>query len=102
MEDKKIDDALRDLCVDGSIKFTIKANNTLENAHVHEEFKSFCKAETNNDYTQGIRKLLDYYVEDYKFSILAAKIEELEVKLNKLLTPVEKKQKKIEEDNEVF
>jgi hypothetical protein len=50
--------------------FTIRADDTQENKNVHKAFKDFCKAETDNNYTLGLRKLLEYYQGDFKLELL--------------------------------
>jgi hypothetical protein len=54
--------------------FTIKADDTQENKNVHKAFKDFCKIETDNNYTLGLRKLLEYYQGDFKIEMLHTEI----------------------------
>ncbi len=63
------EDGLRSIAK-GIIRFSIKADDTLENLQVHSAFKNFCRAETDNNYTQGLRKLLEYYQSDYKIEMI--------------------------------
>ena len=68
----------------GKTRFTISADDTLENMTIHESFKEFCRIETDNNYTQGIRKLLEYYQGDFKYEMLFNKLEEQNVVLSDL------------------
>lgn len=65
---------LRELA-EGFIRFSVKADDTEENQKVHEAFKNFCRIETDNNYTQGLRKLLEYYQGDFKYEMLHSRIE---------------------------
>jgi hypothetical protein len=66
-------DGLRDIAK-GTVRFSIKADDTLENLQVHSAFKEFCRIETDNNYTQGIRKLMEYFQSDYKYEMIVEKI----------------------------
>jgi hypothetical protein len=87
MEDKEIktgkDVSLRDIA-DGYTRFSIKAEDTEENTKTHEAFKEFCKIETNNDYTLGLRKLLEFYESDFKYELLYERLDEQSVALANL------------------
>jgi len=61
---------LRDFSNNGKIGFRITADDTVENQQTHDAFKGFCKVETDNNYTQGLRKLLEYYQGDFKIEML--------------------------------
>lgn len=91
---------LEDLGVNGFIRFSIKADDTEPNRKTHESFKEFCKTECDDNYTLGLRKLLEYYQLDWKYESLWDEIGilkgELEVLKNKI------KEEKKEKDNEVF
>lgn len=54
----------------GYIRFSIKAEDNEQNQKVHAAFKEFCSAECDNNYTLGIRKLLEAYEEDAHFAML--------------------------------
>lgn len=99
LETKEID--LRPLSSNGKVWITIRDYDTPETMAIHDAFKQFCKIEAGNNYTQGLRVLLKYYEDDYKFEFLANKILELEnelVNLKKDLIPkLEPKKKKVEE-----
>jgi hypothetical protein len=96
MVDDMIESSLRDLGVDGFIRFSIKAHNTEENMAVHNAFREFCKVETDNNYTLGIKKLLENYSQDTKFDILYEMIQELEMKVD------DKKSKEKENEENAF
>ncbi len=72
----------------GFIIFSIKADDTEENEGVHKAFWEFCKVETNNDYTQGIKRLLEFYEADFKYELLYNQIGELRTTLNDLQSSV--------------
>ena len=82
------------------IGFNIKALETPENMAVHVAFREFCKAETDNNYTMGIRKLLESYETDWKYAMLSEALNELKTELFELKAkPVEKKK---DEKKEMF
>lgn len=82
LETKDID--LRHLSNTGKVWITIRDYDTPDVVAVHDAFKEFCKLESNNNYTQGLRLLLKYYEDDFKFSFLADKISELEFRIDEL------------------
>ena len=96
---------LREMDIDNKfIRFSIKADDTEENQKVHDAFKEFCKVECDDNYTQGLRKLLEYYQEDFKFTsiwdrigMLSGEVEQLKIKLAE---PQKKQNSK--DINEVF
>ena len=102
-EEKKVntdskDMGLREIAT-GYIRFSIKADDTVENHQVHEAFKEFCKIETDNNYTQGIRKLLEFYQSDYKTELLKDAIDSVQVSLEDLKASVISLQESKKEDN---
>ena len=92
---------LRDFA-DGFIRFNIKADDTEENQKVHEAFKEFCKLETDNNYTQGLRKLLEYYQGDFKYEMLYDRLDEQALLLQELKESVIQKQQRKEENTGLF
>lgn len=76
---------------EGFIKFSIKAADTEENKKVHDAFKEFCKIECDNNYTQGIRKLLEFYEADYKYESLHASIMMLQESVLEIKDKIENK-----------
>jgi len=107
MNDVKTDvntEGLRQLAP-GTVRFSIKAEDTKENESVHTAFKEFCKVETDNNYTQGLRKLLEYYQNDFKYEMLFDRQEEQTVTLEDLrgsIVELQKKPVKEEADNGCF
>lgn len=75
---------LKDLNAEGFIRFSIKAKDTNENESVHKSFKEFCKLETDDNYTLGLRKLLEYYQGDFKYEALYQEIEDLRLEIAKI------------------
>jgi len=110
-EKKKIEtsldrDGLREIAK-GTIRFSIKADDTLENLQVHSAFKSFCQIETDNNYTLGIRKLLEYYESDAKIGTIFNLLQEQSVALQDLTSSVvemqkQKKSNKEEDESDAF
>ena len=82
--------------------FTIKADRTDANEAVHEGFKEFCKLETDNNFTQGLRKLLEFYQEDGKYMLIAEKIQMLEYRLAQLEQGEYSHAKEVEEGKGLF
>ena len=82
---------LDELNVPGFIRFSIKAKDTEGNQRVHDMFREFCKVEVDDNYTLGLKKLLEYYAEDYKFESLHLMIEELKAEIDELRTKIDKK-----------
>jgi hypothetical protein len=76
-------DGLRDIA-EGTVRFGIKAKDTLENIQIHSAFKEFCRIETDNNYTQGIKKLLEYYQADFKYEMIFEKLQDQAVALDNL------------------
>lgn len=81
---------LQDLNVPGFIRFSIKAKDTVENHSVHTSFKDFCRVETDDNYTLGLRKLLEYYQGDFKYEVLHQEIEDLKLELIQLKEKLDK------------
>lgn len=81
MED--VSEGLRKLAP-GFTRFSIKADDTVENAAVHAAFKEFCKVECDNNYTMGLKLLLRNYEEDGKLEMLYQKVIALENELEEL------------------
>ena len=100
MEEVRTDlgEGIRELAP-GYIRFSIKANDTKENEQVHEAFKEFCKVECDNNYTQGVKKLLENYDIDYKYESLFEMCQELKERLNKIEAKAKEPK---EEETEAF
>lgn len=88
----------------GFTRFSVKADDTKENQQVHDAFKEYCRIECDNNYTQGLRKLLEYYQGDFKYEALWDKVvgiegvnQELQQQINELKAAPEQ-----EKDGGVF
>jgi len=90
---------LRDIAK-GFIRFSIKAEDTEQNQDVHNNFKEFCRIETDNNYTLGLKKLLDTYSGDTKFEILYQEIQTLKNDIE--LLKVKPKEKEEVEELDMF
>ena len=89
---------LRDLTDNGFIRFSIKAKDTVENEEVHSQFRTFCKVECDDDYTLGLRTLMNYYSDRGMFEAMWDNLKELEARIVELEVkdkPVEKKEVKL-------
>jgi hypothetical protein len=75
----------------GFVRFSIRAEDTEENKAVHAAFKDFCRAECDNNYTIGLRTLLNYYAGDYKFEAIWDKIALVEARVIDIEKNVSKK-----------
>lgn len=64
------------------VAITIKADYTPEALAVHNAFREFCQAETQDNYTQGLRRLLENTEKQFMIELLSQKVLELESKLN--------------------
>lgn len=94
-------DAIREmkqLGAEGYIRFSIKADDTTANQHVHDAFREFCKVECSNDYTLGLKTLLEYYQADAKFSSLYDHIQEIRAELAEVKDKISTKETKKHED----
>jgi hypothetical protein len=65
----------------GFIRFSIKAEDTVESREVHEQFKEYCKIECDNNYTLGLKSLLNYVKEDVKAMMLYDLIDGLNARV---------------------
>ena len=83
------------------IPIKTSAKDTEENQKVHDAFRSFSKAECDDNYTQALRKLLEFYQGDYKFEAIWDKLVALEQEVTTLKKP-EELEKKDEGDFETF
>lgn len=92
---------LRDLSK-GFIRFSIKAEDTEQNQEVHQDFKEFCRIETDNNYTLGLKKLLDTYSGDIKFEILYQEIQTLKNDIELLKVKPKENKDKDEDELEMF
>lgn len=88
---------IRDLSEEGKIWFTIRANDTEQNSTIHKAYKDYCKTECNNDYTMGLKRLLELSDGEAKFEMLYDTLVELQSRVAELEKP--KKEEKEEEPN---
>ena len=79
---------LRDISNEGFIFLGIKAKDTEDNQKTHAAFREFCKTETDNNYTQGLRKLMEYYQSDFKYEMIYHQINDINTTLLDLKTSV--------------
>lgn len=105
MDENGID--LRGMAEKGFIRFSIKAEDTPENAAIHTAFKQFAEIEADNNYTMGLRILLKNYESDYRFDAVWRFCESLNDELTLLKTQLAKLQgvpetTMIEKDEGVF
>lgn len=84
-------ESLRELPVDGFIRFSIKAPNTEKNKVVHDGFKAFAAVECNNDYTLSLETLLRYWQDEAKIESLWENIRALRIELDELKLLVQDK-----------
>lgn len=88
--DRAVADGLRaSFGEEGIIRFSIRAKNTEQNAQIHAAFREFCKNETNDDYTLGLKVLLQYYQDDYKYATLRDLIMTLKMEIDELRAKIE-------------
>lgn len=80
---------MSELNIPGFIRFSIKAKDTPENESVHKAFKEFCKVEVDDNYTLGLRKLLEFYQGDFKFEMLHQDIADLQIQVEELRQKLE-------------
>ncbi len=94
-----IEEVKGDFMDDGKIWFTIRANNTPENIAIHKAFKEYSKIECDNNYTLGLRNLMEYRQADFKYESLYAELQQVKAEVKELKAKIEpKKEKKDNED----
>ena len=77
----------------------IKSENNLEESKlVYEAFKNFCMLETKNDYTLGLKRLLEAKQLDWKEGMMFDLINDLERRVQEL----ENKSKEDKKDEVAF
>jgi hypothetical protein len=96
MVETDLNQALRESAWEGYIGFTVKAKDNEQNNTIHEAFRTFCKLEADNNYTQGLKMLLDYYSSDMKYEAIWAELqrvkEEMEIMKSVPVKDVKKEQ----------
>jgi hypothetical protein len=102
--DKEQADNLRTvLGEDGTIRFGVRTKNTPQNVAIHESFKRFCEQECNNDYTLGLKFLMDAIESDFKYEALSERLNYMKTEIDELRTTVmylKKNQKESVKDDE--
>jgi hypothetical protein len=91
MVDMELED-MQKFGVSGFIRFGVKAVDNELNREVHEAFRSFCRIECENDYTQGLKLLLERSGFLDIFGGLEARISVLEAKLDEKSKEVSKEE----------
>lgn len=81
--------------------FNIRYNNTDPNRKYHKAFIEFCWAETDGNYLQGIKKLLESHSLDYKYNLLYKEILELKARIS-MGVPEEQEVEEEDEGEKVF
>ena len=95
---EEIQNGLRKISDNGYISLYIKTKNTEQNAAVHNAFRQICKEECDDDYTQGLKMLINAWQSDFKYESLWEHIVELQKQVKELKGSVEKE----EENRGVF
>lgn len=93
-----VEEVRGDFMDDGKVWFTVRANNTPENVAIHAAFKNYSKIECDNNYTLGLRTLMEYKQADYKYEMLYAEIAQLKQKFQELSAKIEPKKKEMKEE----
>jgi hypothetical protein len=100
MDEVKTTVDLHGIAEKGYTRFSIKAEDTPQNAATHGAFKEFCEVECDNNYTLGLRKLLENYETDARFegmwdhiATLRDEVVELQKRVEALEKPVKKEDK---------
>jgi len=94
--DTDFEKGIREISPAGFTRFSIKATDTPQNQAIHDGFKEFCKIESNDDYTQGLKRLLEHYQTFNMFEMMMERIVALEAEVDQL------KNKPKEEESEAF
>jgi len=97
--------SVRDIS-DGYTTLFIKSKDTVENEATLISFREFCKIETDNHYTLGLRKLLEYYQGDYKTELIYDEMLELKTVIADLKASIieinKPKEEEKSEDSDLF
>lgn len=67
--------------------FKVCHPNDAESNRVADVFREFCRRETQNNYLQGIKKLLEAYSSDWKYETLHQEIMVLKEEVRALSQP---------------
>ena len=63
------------------VYFKIGYSNTEENRQVHHAFMSYCEHETDNNYLQGMKRLLEWYSTDWKYNTILTELKSVKEEL---------------------
>ena len=64
--------------------FTLNYFDTEQNRAIKDTFITFCKLETENNWFQGLKRLLENYSEDWKHESLSLQISDLREEIENL------------------
>lgn len=78
---KSIDEINLRSLAPGTISLFIRAKDTIDNAGVHAAFRAFCESEAKNDYTHGMRLLLQNLDYVHSMNALWSRFDEIEERL---------------------
>jgi hypothetical protein len=93
VEKEDVEQSIREMPIPGYIRFSIKSNDTVENQNIHTAFKEYCKTECDNNYTLGLKFLLENYESDFKYTSLYDHIVNLTKRVNELESQCKKAEK---------
>lgn len=65
----------------GTISLFIRAKDTIDNAGVHAAFRAYCESEAKNDYTHGMRLLLQNLDYVHSMNALWSRFDEIDERL---------------------
>lgn len=88
---------LKKISDEGFIKFTIRADDNDYNESIHKAFRDFCYHETRNDYTKGLKFLLEQYDTMRQIGLMWSAIDVIE----KRLLVIENKGPKVEPELQI-
>jgi hypothetical protein len=86
----------------GDMGFSIKYTATDGNLRIHEDFIKFCFDNSNNEFLQGIKLLLDSYKTAELISDMAEYLSVLDLRVSDLKNEIESLQVKDNKDKRVF
>ena len=65
----------------GTISLFIRAKDTIDNEGVHNAFRAYCESEAKNDYTHGMRLLLQNLDYVHSMNALWSRFDEISERL---------------------
>jgi len=98
MVEKRIN--LRNLSDDGFIGLSIRAKDTEYNEAVHSAFRTFCKEEYRNDYTLGLKSLIEFYNVSHQFGGLWKFINSLDERLAVIEDSLSRKEESLSDSSD--